>query len=55
MSGTVYDPAGRVPFYTVVVFVPNDKLEPLKNGASCETCDGMQKEDQEVVPPEIVK
>lgn len=40
LSGTVYDPAGAVPLYNVVAFVPGEALGPISTGASCQTCDG---------------
>jgi hypothetical protein len=40
LSGTVYDPAGAVPLYNVVVFVPGEALSPISTGAACQTCDG---------------
>ncbi len=40
ISGTVYDPAGQVPLYNVVVFVPGETLDPIATGAACQTCDG---------------
>src|SRR5688572_14036917 len=42
LRGKVYDPAGKVPLYNVVVYVPVDPntLPTITEGASCETCAG---------------
>ena len=39
VSGTIYDPAGKVPLYNVQVYVPNGKLDDFTDGASCQPCD----------------
>jgi hypothetical protein len=41
VSGSVYDPAGKNALYDVVVYVPNEHLQALTNGASCDACDAL--------------
>jgi hypothetical protein len=39
ISGTIRDPAGRVPLYNITVYVPNKPLDPIADGPSCDPCD----------------
>src|SRR6185436_16053896 len=39
VRGKVFDPAGKVPLYNVLVFVPNAPLDPINVGPSCDRCD----------------
>jgi hypothetical protein len=38
LSGVVYDPAGKVPLYNVVVYVPTTPVQPIATGATCDPC-----------------
>jgi hypothetical protein len=39
LTGTVYEPAGKVPLYNVMVYVPNGSVPDIKTGATCDRCD----------------
>jgi hypothetical protein len=38
LSGLIYDPAGKVPLYNIIVYVPNSPVAPITTGASCDKC-----------------
>ena len=38
ITGVVYDPAGKVPLYNIIVYVPDAPLADIQTGASCDTC-----------------
>jgi hypothetical protein len=40
VTGMVYDPAGKVPLFNIIVYVPNDPLDPITEGVSCDKCAG---------------
>jgi hypothetical protein len=38
LTGKVYDPAGNVPLYNAIVYVPNVAVKPFSIGTSCDAC-----------------
>jgi hypothetical protein len=45
VSGTVTAPSGTLPLYNAMVYVPSKPLDPLPEGASCDTCEGIVSGD----------
>ncbi len=39
LSGVVYTPAGDLPLYNAIVYVPNGPVQPFTDTLSCERCD----------------
>ncbi len=39
LTGTVHIPSGQLPLPNANVYVPNDDLEPVEEGVSCQRCD----------------
>lgn len=48
ISGVVYDPAGKVPLYNIVVYVPRGDLVDIADGPQCQTCSGFGKSERAV-------
>lgn len=44
VSGVIYDPAGKVPLYNVLVYVPNASVKPFSSGATCDKCGSVSGE-----------
>lgn len=38
VSGTVWDPSGKLPIYNAIVFAPSAPLSPIPVGVSCDRC-----------------
>jgi hypothetical protein len=45
VSGKVFDPAGKVPLYNVIVYNPSGDLDPIPDGVQCGPCDGKASGD----------
>jgi hypothetical protein len=41
LTGTVYDPAGKIPLWGVAVYVPNDTPQKFTDGVSCGSCSSL--------------
>ena len=39
VSGTIMDPAGKVPLFGITVYVPYNALDPIVDGPTCDPCD----------------
>jgi hypothetical protein len=39
VTGIVHEPAGKIPLYNVVVYVPNEPVPAITTGASCDRCE----------------
>src|SRR5262249_6164040 len=38
ITGKIYDPAGNVPLYNAIVYVPNGQVQPFTPGVTCDRC-----------------
>ncbi len=38
VTGKIFDPAGKVPLYNVVVYIPNSPPKEVTSGATCDKC-----------------
>jgi hypothetical protein len=45
ISGTVFDPAGQVPIFNAIVYVPNAPISPFSEGVSCDHCGAIASGD----------